>query len=103
VFLESSAWDLTLVFGKTDTPANTVVQNSSITIPWSQAKALLYFLQFHLIDHEMLHGRIFIPKGVIPHPFPPVVEAPTDETGKKTLEAVQEMFRQFSESNPEIL
>lgn len=69
VYLESSAWDLKLIFGQLDQSTNPVTteQRAAITIPWSQAKILNYFLGIHIRAHEMDTGaRITIPKNVIP-------------------------------------
>ena len=68
VFLESSLWDLKLVFGQNDQQLgpNVVVQHNAITIPWAQIKVLAYFLKNHLAAHEIANGRIIIPPNLIP-------------------------------------
>jgi len=79
-FLEFTAWDLKLIFGQTDssiTPS-TVVQHTAITLPWAQVKILAYFMQIHLAAHELDHGRVIIPTGIIP-----AVTEPDKETAKE--------------------
>jgi|SRR6516162_832534 hypothetical protein len=69
VFLESSLWDLKLVFGQLDQNTNppTTEQRAAITIPWRQAKILNYLLSVHIRAHELDAGsRITIPKAIIP-------------------------------------
>jgi hypothetical protein len=77
VFLESSLWDLKLIFGQNDQQlgVNAVVQHTAITIPWAQIKVLKYFLDSHLAAHEIMNGRIIIPLNVIPPVLP---EAPKE-------------------------
>jgi len=104
VVFQQTAWDLTLVFGKLDPTAgpNTVTQDSSVTLSWGQVKTLLYFIQFNLIDHEIVHGRVLVPKGVITDPNSIDVNN-FNEPAKKAVEAIKEMFKRFSEANPEVL
>lgn len=104
VLLESNAWDLRLIFGKIDLAkgANTVVQHSAMTLPWSQIKVGIYFLQYHLAVHEIINGKVNVPKGVISPPVPPTEdEEKEDPRTRKAFEALKELFRQFSEANPE--
>jgi len=104
VFLEPTAWDLKLIFGNIDLAkgARTVVQHSAMTLPWSQIKAGIYFLQIHLAVHEILNGKVHVPRGVIMPPVPPTEEQEKeDPRARKAFEAAQELFRRFSEANPE--
>jgi hypothetical protein len=104
VFLEPTGWDLKLIFGNVDLAkgANTVVQHSAMTLPWSQIKAGIYFLQIHLAVHEIFNGRVNVPRGVIRPPVPPTEEQEReDPRARKAFEAAQELFRRFSEANPE--
>ena len=79
VFLESSAWDLKLIFGQLDqstTPPITE-QRAAITIPWRQAKILNYLLTIHIRAQELDSGtRIAIPKGIIPPEPTPAGDEP---------------------------
>lgn len=104
VLLEPTAWDLRLIFGKIDLAKgpSTVVQHSAITLPWSQAKVGIYFLQFQLALHELVHGKVYVPKGVISPPVPPTEDQEkTEPLARKAFEILQELFRRFSEANPE--
>lgn len=77
VYLESSAWDLKMIFGQLDqgvTPVTTE-QRAAITIPWAQAVILNYLLSVHIRAHELDGGKIQIPQGVIP-PEPPTEGPP---------------------------
>jgi hypothetical protein len=62
----------------------------------------LYFLQVHLAAHELVNGRIQVPKGVINPPASPtedqVKAAPQAE---ELFRILQELFEKFSEANPE--
>ncbi|MGB9203418.1 MAG: hypothetical protein WCB94_05515 [Terriglobales bacterium] len=103
-FLESTAWDLKVIFGQADLAIspNTVVQHTGITLSWPQVKILLYFLQIHLTVHEVDYGRLTIPKGVIVD-----VPVPDKETLKQYPNAMQiykEMCKvhdDFLAANPE--
>lgn len=95
----SSVWDLRLVFGQLDQSQgpNTIVQHSAVTLPWPQAKVMLYFLQMHLASHEAEHGKIIVPKGIIP-------EFPKPQKGKdheKTLAVLRKLYEDFIAANPE--
>lgn len=104
VFLESTAWDLKLVFGQADVSIGptAVTQHTGVTIPWAQVKVLNYFLAIHLMSHENWLGRIHVPQGVIPE-FP----APTD-VDKKNFPGAEELYKKlcsfrenFLSNNPE--
>jgi hypothetical protein len=85
VLFQPTGWDLTLVFGRTEPSKgpNVVLQDMQVTIPWSQAKVLVYFLQVQLIYQEMLNGRVLSPKGVINPP-----SRPTEEITKSLPEGI---------------
>jgi hypothetical protein len=67
-YFEPSLWDLKLIFGQSDQKAgmNVINQHTSITLPWSQVKVVLYFLTSQLAAFEALNGRIQIHTGIIP-------------------------------------
>lgn len=73
----STEWDLKMMFGELDPRGNEVVveQHTAIAIPWLQAKLLIYYLLVNVGIYELGHGRIKIPKSLIP-PHPPSL---TDE------------------------
>jgi hypothetical protein len=104
VYLESSAWDLRLIFGQIQ-PAkgpNVVVQHTAITLPWSQAKVLSYLLQFHLIGQELENGKVAVPKGVIVRPTPPSDELKKQfPNAPKIFEAVRKLYDDFVAANPD--
>jgi uncharacterized protein DUF3467 len=87
--LESSVWDLKILFGEFDQSAKgaAVPVNASVTLPWAQVKVLAYFLRVHVTAYEADQGRIKIPAGIIP-------EVP--ETS-----AFADVYKEFIEKNPE--
>lgn len=103
VFLEPNAWDLKVIFGNIDTDKgpNTVVQHTAVTLPWSQIKVGIYFLQFHLAAHEFMNGKVAVPKGIVTPPPLPTEDQEKDPRVKKLFEYLQEHFKKFSELNPE--
>jgi hypothetical protein len=73
-------------------------------MPWSQIKVLVYFFQTQLAAQEILNGRVVVPKGVIARPSPPseaIAKSVPEGIAQKTFDTIKELFRQFSESNPE--
>jgi hypothetical protein len=66
-FIETSFWDLKLVFGENDQHVgpNAVVQHTAITLPWPQVKVIAYLLTSNIAAHEAQHGRIKIPSNVL--------------------------------------
>jgi len=71
-YLESSLWDLKMIFGEIDQSGepNVVPITTALTLPWPQIKVLTYFLRLHLEAYEQEHGRIKIPPGIILPPVP---------------------------------
>lgn len=104
VLLVPTAFDLSLVFGKIEPSKgpNNVVQHSAITLPWSQIKVGIYFLQVTLAAHEFLNGRIQIPKGVVnPPPSPTEDQMKDTPQAEEVFKIVQDLFMKFREANPE--
>src|ERR1035438_3703331 len=68
VVLETSAWDLKLIFGQLDQSGHKarVEQHTAITIPWMQARVLSYMLQVYLAARVMDFGPIPVPSSVMP-------------------------------------
>jgi hypothetical protein len=95
VYFESSSWDLKLIFGQLDQSEGKVriVQHSAITVPWAQAKLMVYWLRGQIEAHELVNGEIHIPPPVIPQPLPPI----TDEIKKSdpNAEAVYAIFNRL--------
>jgi len=104
VFFEPTAWDLKLVFGQVDTHLgpNTVVQHTGITLPWSQAKVLLYFLELHVAAHELTNGRMLIPQGLIPElPIPDKEMLDQDPNVMRMYRTLSKVRERFIANNPE--
>lgn len=106
VHVESTVWDVKLTFGQTDTflGPNVVVQHTAITIPWSYAKMLVYLVQTHLAHRESEDGHVPVPKGLL---APPPTELPKEGTEhlkhpEDSLAAVQKLWKEFIEANPEL-
>jgi hypothetical protein len=103
-FLELSAWDVKINFGEIEQSIdpNTIINHTAITMPWAQAKILAYFLQVHVAAHEIDHGHLVIPVGVIPG-----VPAPDQETLKqwpnatRVYQAWTKLHDEFIVANPE--
>ncbi len=111
VFMESSAWDLKIVFGSTDQSKglNHVTQHTGISLAWPQVKLLIYFLRFQLIAHEARVGRIRMLPGIIN----PILATPPDDikaflglkAGADDAEAykkVLDLYEEFIAANPEV-
>ena len=95
VYYESSTWDLKLIFGQLDQSEGKVkvVQHSAITVPWTQAKLMIYWLNGQVKAHEIANGKIDIPDSIIPPPLP----ALTEDLKKmdRNAEAIYNMFGQL--------
>ena len=76
IIYEASSWDLKLIFGQLDQSEGKVriVQHSAITVPWTQAKLMVYWLRGQIEAHELANGKIHIPPPIIPQPLPPLTE-----------------------------
>jgi len=100
VRFEPSVWDLKLTFGELSAGTNTVEWHTSITIPWMQAKLMIYYLQANVSAYEMNSGKIHIPDGVIPPEWPPIVppEQSNEPKAQETLEMLTKLRKQFLDS-----
>ena len=94
--LEPSSFDLKMVFGELSQTGGRVKieQHTSITISWIEAKLLIYFLQIQIAGHELQHGKIRLPKNVLPAEPGPV---PPDYPDKATGEAMRQMVSKMRE------
>jgi hypothetical protein len=105
VALESSFWDLKLIFGQNDPQIGpqAVVQHTAITLPWNQAKVLKYFLDSNIAGYEAVNGRIVLAPGIIP----PVPAEPPREFIKENPKAeeiyaaIKENYDAFIAANPD--
>src|SRR5438045_7215 len=65
----SSAMDLKMTFGQSDQRPNGswfVEQHTAVTIPWIQAKIMLFFLHANIFFHENANGTIRVPPQLMP-------------------------------------
>jgi len=87
-YYESSAWDLTIVFGQLDqlvgSPA-IIRQNIAITIPWAQAKLMAYFLRLHAEANDIQNGKVPIRSDLLPPVPPPISEEDAKNPAAKKL------------------
>jgi len=67
---ESSVWDLKVVFGALDqfSVPTALRQHTGVSMPWSAAKIMLYFVYVNILFHEAANGKVSIPDSVLPPP-----------------------------------
>jgi hypothetical protein len=96
VMFETSVWDLKFIFGELDQAGGTVEQHTSITIPWSMAKLLLYLLRLQVVAHEIGYGKIPIADDVKPTEIqPPPENLKDNQTFQKIYEAMKKEREEF--------
>lgn len=67
VTYEAAIWDLKMIFGQLDQSGKvTIRQHTAITMPWMQAKLMVYLLQINIASFESEHGKIKIPDRLLP-------------------------------------
>lgn len=95
VFYETSSWDLKLIFGQLDQSEGRVrvVQHSAITVPWAQAKLMVYWLRGQIEAHELVNGKIHVPSPVIPPPFPLTEELKKSDPNAEAIYAIFNRLR----------
>jgi hypothetical protein len=99
VLLESTIWDLKLIFGEFSQRTGSVEWHTSMTIPWAQAKLLSHYLQVNVEVWESNNGRITIPEIMIPKPPPPLTpEQEKDPKMKAAFETISRHNQKFVES-----
>ncbi len=90
VYIDPSVWDVTLIFGKNSprVPGHAQDQSmdwsSAITVPWSQAKLMAYFLLINIAVHEDANGEIALPPAFLP-PRPPIPNVSVSEALQEKL------------------
>jgi hypothetical protein len=101
VHLEMSTWDLKMTFGELDQSLgpHVVNQHTAMSMPWAYVKILAYLLRLNVLGHEAGHGRIIIPKGLIP-------EVPKEKPGnlevpEEYFAAARALYEDFISENPE--
>jgi len=74
VRFESSVWDLKLLFGLLDQSAGgeLIEIHTGMSIPWTTAKLMLYYLQMNIMGHELEEGKIKVNPRVYPQEIPPL-------------------------------
>ena len=95
LYFEPNAWDLKLIFGQLDQRQGKAIirQHTGITLPWTQAKILLYWLKGHLEFHEKTQGRVVIPASGVPPAVPP--PAKELKEADPTVEIAYEIFNRL--------
>jgi hypothetical protein len=105
VALESSFWDLKLIFGQNDQQAGpqAVVQHTAITLPWNQVKVLKYFLDSNIATYEAVNGRIVIAPNIIPAvpAEPPKDFIKENPNAEEIFAALKDNYDAFIAANPE--
>jgi hypothetical protein len=100
VHIETSVWDLKLLFGELDQRGDgdgngaVIRQHTAMTIPWMQAKILAYFLSVNIMIAEHQRGRINIPAGVMP-PAPDSIPPSTPPAPQDLLDRLTELHRRL--------
>ena len=66
---EASAWDLKIIFGQLDqSKADALIQqHTAMTLSWTHAKLMAYFLLVNVIAQQARTGFISVPPAVIWH------------------------------------
>jgi hypothetical protein len=84
---EVSAWDLKLYFGQLDLRPhkNDVDWHTAMTLPWTQARVLEYYLRANTVFYEKKFGPILMP----PQTLPPIPIKPTEDQIKNDPQAVE--------------
>lgn len=81
-----------IIFGELEQSIGSVEQHTAVTIPWTAAKLLIYYLATQVVAHEIANGKIVIPPGVMP-PEPPALL--DEHKGNKTIEKMQAKFKEL--------
>jgi hypothetical protein len=84
---EPTIWDLKLIFGEWSGRSNSVEYHTSITVPWAQAKLIMYYLRANIAAHEIINGKIRIRQEVVPPEW--TAPAQQQQIGEKS----EEIFR----------
>ncbi len=95
---EQTAFDLKVIFGELDQSGSEICieQHSSVTIPWAQAKLLIYYLLGNVAAHELENGKIRIRSDLVPAPIPPLTpEQEKQPIAKELMELLKALREQF--------
>lgn len=86
---EPTIWDLKLIFGEFSQLTKSIEWHTSITVPWAQAKLMIYYLQANVAAYEINAGKIKVPEPVLPPEWPP--PSPEQEKDPKALETFERL------------
>lgn len=98
IALEATGWDLKLIFGEYSNRLQGVEYHTSITIPWAQAKLLLYFLKINVEVYEVEHGKIYIPPAAYPPESSTLPPDPNNPGLARVIEIVDRNRKEFLDS-----
>lgn len=90
VQMHTTAWDVSLVFGKFDQHLGQrkVRQSTEVTMAWAETKAVCYLILSNMAFYEAVNGPIAIPIAMRPDP-------PTLDTNNPLLKVAQERLEQI--------
>jgi len=98
VQFEQTAFDLKITFGELDQSGSEICveQRAAVTIPWAQAKLMIYYLQGQVAAHELETGKIKIRNDLVPAPIPSLTpeqaKHPIAEDLMELLKTLREQF-----------
>ncbi len=98
VTFEVSAWDIKLIFGQLDQASGkaSVKQHVAVTIPWPQAKLLLFWLRIQVEAAEAsVKARIPIRKDLLPPEMPLTSDQADDPDAKVFYELYRKAREEF--------
>jgi hypothetical protein len=96
---EPTIWDLKFIFGEFSGRTNSVDWHTSITVPWEQAKLMLYYLALNIAARELQTGiKINVPSSMLPPE--PDVPSGSDDTpiNRKFFEIVKDHCQRLLDS-----
>jgi hypothetical protein len=92
VGFEFTVWDLKILFGEYSDRIKGTDWHTSVTIPWAQAKLMLYYLKLNIDFYEAQEGKIRVPGSMLP-PEPPAPSAnPDDQKLHEIIQAARNSF-----------
>lgn len=97
VRLESSVWDLKLIFGELDQSAGkeVVMQHTAISLPWVQVKLMIHLLQVNLAGHELENGKVHVPLRVVQPELQLPPELENNDQAKALRDLANKMRAEF--------
>jgi hypothetical protein len=100
---EASAWDLKIIFGQLDQSKGVdavIQQHTAMTLSWTHAKLMAYFLLANVIAQQARTGFISVPPAVIP-PRPDRSDPTLDnEEARRAVDYLAWVHDQFFGPNP---